>query len=212
MSRRPKLILCSQDAGLIAHWQRALGTGGTTITSCFQALHQLKLDFDAVVWVDLSLPDVPAWSHENWSWLLKQAGVKVVAASSNPKDNEAIQWLDIGCAAYCHAYSDAATLIQIQQVIRAGHVWIGQKLMQSLIHHAGRVAPLVPEPVLDWDTGLTQRERQVAILAANGASNHGIALDRGISERTVKAHLSAVFVKLNITDRLQLALRVHGIH
>ena len=52
----------------------------------------------------------------------------------------------------------------------------------------------------------------MAVLAANGASNQAIATDCGISERTVKAHLTAVFEKLNLTDRLQLALRVHGIH
>jgi DNA-binding NarL/FixJ family response regulator len=33
----------------------------------------------------------------------------------------------------------------------------------------------------------------------------------GITERTVRAHLSAVFEKLGVTDRLQLTLRVHGI-
>lgn len=212
MSRLPKLILCSQDAGLITHWQHAMGKGGSAVVPCFEALPQLNLNPDAVVWVDLSLADVPPWSHEIWSRVLNRTGIKVVAASSNPKDSEAIQWLDVGCAAYCHAFSDAATLIQIQQVVRAGHVWIGQKLMHSLIQSAGRVAALVPEPELDWATSLTQRERQVAILAANGASNHGIALDLGISERTVKAHLSAVFLKINVTDRLQLALRVHGIH
>ena len=53
---------------------------------------------------------------------------------------------------------------------------------------------------------------EVAILAANGASNLAIARDCKISERTVKAHLSAVFEKLNLTDRPPLALRVHGIH
>ena len=38
------------------------------------------------------------------------------------------------------------------------------------------------------------------------------ATDCGTSDRTGKAHLTAVFEKLNLTDRLQLALRVHGIH
>jgi DNA-binding NarL/FixJ family response regulator len=58
---------------------------------------------------------------------------------------------------------------------------------------------------------LTTREREVALLAANGASNKTIASDCDITERTVKAHLAAIFEKLHLTDRLQLALRVHGI-
>ena len=62
-----------------------------------------------------------------------------------------------------------------------------------------------------WRQALTQREVEIATLAAHGASNLSIASQCGITERTVKAHLSAVFEKLNVTDRLQLALRVHGI-
>jgi DNA-binding NarL/FixJ family response regulator len=73
------------------------------------------------------------------------------------------------------------------------------------------VAAPVPAQQIAWSEGLTQREVEIAVLAANGASNSLIASQCNISERTVKAHLSAVFSKLNITDRLQLALRVHGI-
>ena len=62
-----------------------------------------------------------------------------------------------------------------------------------------------------WSETLTAREKQVALLAAQGASNQRIAEDCDITERTVKAHLSAVFDKLGVTDRLQLALKVHGI-
>jgi DNA-binding NarL/FixJ family response regulator len=138
--------------------------------------------------------------------------MRIVAARSNPKDIEAITALDVGCAAYCHAFSDAHTLAQITQVIEAGHVWIGKSLMQRLIQTAGSAGAFIPAPTTDWAEGLTQREREVSVLAANGASNQAIAEDCGISERTVKAHLSAVFGKLNITDRLQLALRVHGIN
>ena len=82
--------------------------------------------------------------------------------------------------------------------------------MHRLLHGARALAPS-GKPAVQWDQGLTQREREVALLAANGASNSDIATECGISERTVKAHLTAVFAKINITDRLQLALRVHGI-
>ena len=63
----------------------------------------------------------------------------------------------------------------------------------------------------NWATPLTEREREVAQLAAVGDSNLSIALALGITERTVKAHLKAVFEKLDLSDRLQLALRVHGV-
>lgn len=212
MSRPLNLIFVSGDTGLLEHWQRALPPGNLIIVSRFNDLWRLKLDQDTLALIDLSELDVPLWNDEQWKRLVHEHKARIVAASSNPKDSEAIEALDAGCAAYCHAFSDAATLIQVIQVVQAGHVWIGKTLMQRLIQSAGRVAAPAIETVANWRDGLTLREREVAILAANGASNHHISLDCKISERTVKAHLSSVFVKLNLTDRLQLALRVHGIH
>jgi DNA-binding NarL/FixJ family response regulator len=212
MSHPLDLVLVSNDAGLLEHWQRTFHPGKQILASRFKDLCQHSLTPNTLVWIDLSLPDIPRWSGDQWKHLLHGQKVRVVAASSNPKDSEAIEALDAGCAAYCHAFSDAGTLLQVAQVVQAGHVWIGKTLMQRLIQSAGRAAGLSHEPAADWGGGLTQREREVAILAANGASNHHISLDCKISERTVKAHLSAVFEKLNLTDRLQLALRVHGVN
>ena len=67
-------------------------------------------------------------------------------------------------------------------------------------------------PEANWRSDrLTDRESEVTLQAAHGATNAEIADALGITERTVKAHLSAVFDKLGVSDRLQLALRVHGI-
>ncbi len=62
-----------------------------------------------------------------------------------------------------------------------------------------------------WLNLLSEREREVARLAASGESNLAIAQALNITERTVKAHLSSCFEKLEVTDRLQLALKVHGL-
>jgi DNA-binding NarL/FixJ family response regulator len=212
MSHPLKFVFVSNDAGLLEHWQRVLRTDNAIIVRRFSDLLPLKLIPGTLVLIDLSVPDVPLWKDEPWRRLVHEQLGRVVAASSSPKDDEAIEALDAGCSAYCHAFSDAATLIQVTQVVQAGHVWIGKTLMQRLIQSAGRFALPAAVPVVDWREGLTPREREVAVLAANGASNHHISLDCNISERTVKAHLSSVFEKLNLTDRLQLALRVHGIH
>jgi DNA-binding NarL/FixJ family response regulator len=51
---------------------------------------------------------------------------------------------------------------------------------------------------------LTERERQIATLAGNGVSNKDIALDIGISVRTVEGHLYQVFTKLGVSSRSDL--------
>ena len=56
---------------------------------------------------------------------------------------------------------------------------------------------------------LTSREVMVAKLVGRGESNREIAAELEITERTVKAHLSAIFTKLGVRDRVQLALTVN---
>ena len=58
---------------------------------------------------------------------------------------------------------------------------------------------------------LTGREQMVAEQVALGASNREIAEKLEITERTVKAHLSAIFAKLGARDRVQLALKMNNI-
>jgi DNA-binding NarL/FixJ family response regulator len=212
MKRSPNTILVTHDQGLLAHWKKALGTTKQTVASEIEAFFQVNPPVPCVAWIDLSIARRPDWAANVWRPILQSEHIRVVAASSNPNDNEAMQALDAGCAAYCHAFSDAATLKQVREVVDAGHVWIGKNLMQRLLHGINHALPRAPAPDAAWREGLTAREIEVANLAANGASNLAIATQCQISERTVKAHLSAVFNKLNITDRLQLALRVHGIH
>jgi DNA-binding NarL/FixJ family response regulator len=204
-------LFVSHDQGLIAHWQTAFEETNPLVIGQMDEFFRYKSKSPCVVWLDVSLPMRPNWDSASWAAVLQSDHFRVIAASSNPNDNDAMLALDAGCVAYCHAFSDTATLKQVRDVVEAGQVWIGKNLMQRLLHGVSRLLPKTATPDAAWREGLTAREIEVAILAANGASNQSIAVQCKISERTVKAHLSAVFVKLNITDRLQLALRVHGI-
>ena len=214
MTRQNKIVLISGDEGLIEHWKLAFKNVKPSILNTFKDLTQINPSDASLIWLDLSTKDVPQWNDPAWGRVLNKNGthLKLIATSSNPKDSEAIEALDAGCSGYCHAYSDSANLLQVVQVVNAGQVWIGKTLMHRLIRSAGTAAQVSQPTSKDWSESLSPREREVAILAANGASNQDIAKNCRISERTVKAHMSAVFDKLNLTDRLQLALRVHGIH
>ncbi len=203
-------LFLSHDGGLIKHWTQAIGSSAVMPVDPANPLAHIRQGM-GTVWLDLSIPSLPSWSHPEWRRILQKLQLKVVAASSSPSDDEGMAALDAGCAAYCHAFSDALTLKRIQEVVEADNVWIGRNLMNRLLRSTARAGQGLANKSSDWGQGLTVRELEVAQLAANGASNQAIATQCLITERTVKAHLSSVFEKLNITDRLQLALRVHGI-
>lgn len=136
------------------------------------------------------------------------AGARVVVMSPTPGEREAMHCLNRGAVAYCHLEAAPAQLREIAVVVRHGGIWMLPELVQRLMRLSRRVVPVPARPALD---GLTAREVMVAERVARGASNQEIAGDLAISERTVKAHLSSIFGKLQVRDRVQLALVMNDI-
>lgn len=162
-------------------------------------------------------------------------GVPLVVLSDLPADEEALAALAAGARGYLNSHAQARLLQRVAAVMQQGGLWIGESLMQRLLRASARIAQAGPVPVpqplpaptppptvaappqgdpasagLDWARGLTGREQQVALRVASGESNKEVARALGITERTVKAHVGAVLEKLQLRDRLQLALRVNG--
>lgn len=69
-----------------------------------------------------------------------------------------------------------------------------------------KAVKVLAEQQIDLLASISKRERQVIGLVAEGLSNKAIAKDLNITEKTVKAHLTNIFSKLGLKDRLQLAL------
>lgn len=135
-------------------------------------------------------------------------GTPVVVLSNVPEDDQGLAVLAAGAVGYSSALTLPEVLRQVAKVVENGGLWVGAPLMRRFMQSlaAGRASP--PGPTLDQ---LSQRERQVAEAAARGSTNKEIARAMGITERTVKAHLSASFEKLGVRDRVQLALRIRGV-
>lgn len=84
-------------------------------------------------------------------------------------------------------------------------LWVGAPgLVKSLIRLNGRRASSSDESLVE---PLTAREMEVIQLMAQGLANKQIALTLGISEHTVKFHLSSLYAKLNITSRTEAVKR-----
>ncbi len=94
--------------------------------------------------------------------------------------------------------------------VSKGEVWVPRKLITRLISElaSGTVSSeRRKDPATRKSMSrLTPRELEVAQMVHTGGNNKMIARELAISERTVKAHLSAIFRKLNIENRLHLAL------
>lgn len=128
--------------------------------------------------------------------------VKVLVLSSMPNFQEGVALLQQGVRGYGNAYMQKVHLLQAISTIMNNAVWLYPEMMQELILY-GSKAVATNDDVLK---SLSTREKEVAREIENGLSNKEIAAALGITERTVKAHLSAVFEKLGVSDRLALAM------
>ncbi len=132
---------------------------------------------------------------------------KIIVLSNQPHAAEALNAFKAGARGYCHAQSAPAMFQQVAEIVLAGGVWVGQEFMPYLLRGVD-LAVSADQPSKESDLhSLTAREREVVVEVCRGASNKEIAKELGITERTVKAHLTAVFEKLGIRDRVQLIVR-----
>jgi len=148
-----------------------------------------------------------AWLEKTMSEIAKKfQASKIVVLANSPNQAEALTVISKGAAAYCHAYSAASVLNELKTVVLHGGIWLGRDLLQTLIGASRELVHNPSEQVHQALSLLTAREKEVALQASTGMSNKEIARILKITERTVKAHISATLEKLGLKDRLQLAL------
>jgi two-component system nitrate/nitrite response regulator NarL len=160
------------------------------------------------LWLDLS--SVPAEARLASVREACTLGLPVVAMVGVPDEAEAFSVLTGGAHGYCHVEAASEQLLEIALVVEHGGLWMPPPLMQRFLSLSTRVIPPAA-PEVHQLNDLTSRELMVAGQVAHGASNREIAETLEITERTVKAHLSAIFEKLGVRDRVQLALRMNNI-
>lgn len=132
---------------------------------------------------------------------------RIFLLSDQPDHEEGLTFLKFGIVGYANTYISSQRLAEALHVIVSGRVWLGQKVIQHLIQEAQSKASGATENVPDPRLAvLSPMERRVAELVALGRTNLDIASELGIVERTVKAHLTAIYIKLHIGNRLSLAL------
>ncbi|MFA5941429.1 MAG: response regulator transcription factor [Sinimarinibacterium sp.] len=129
----------------------------------------------------------------------------LVALSLKPDALESMRLFEAGASGYCHALAVPDLLRQVDIVVRNGGLWVGPDLMSRAVAAAARLEVRAGADARMLD-GLSPRERDVAEQVVSGASNKEIAQKLGITLRTVKAHMGAIFEKLAVRDRLQLVL------
>jgi DNA-binding NarL/FixJ family response regulator len=105
----------------------------------------------------------------------------------------------------------ADQLLKAIEKVNKGEVWIERSMMGSMIQELSK--PPMVDPEMVKIESLTDREREVIALVGEGLKNKQVGERLFISETTVTHHLSSVFSKLDVSDRLELIIYAfrHGL-
>jgi len=133
------------------------------------------------------------------------ADSRVLIIGSDCTITEQIALLKQGTRGYFDTSVSLEKLNEAAQCILHGEVWIERHVISGLIDELTHV-PLISEEQKQAVATLSPKELEVAKLVSHGATNKMIAKNMTITERTVKAHLTTIFHKMNLKDRLSLAI------
>jgi two-component system nitrate/nitrite response regulator NarL len=163
-------------------------------------VHELRPD---ILLLDLSMPGAHGLDA------LREIGgnhpTRTVLLTGAIEEAELATALQLGARGV--VMKDAATSLLIKAIrgVMAGEYWVGRDRVSRLVE-ALRLQLRERQPSKSPDFGLTDRELEVIAAIVAAYSNREIATKLGISEKTVKRHLTNVFEKLGVSNRLELAL------
>ncbi len=206
------ILLASAARDVLSNWERALqGMAGILAVRQFESLKEgMARVAPRILVLDLELPGLDG---ARGVAALRRAspGTRITVLSAVVSDELEIALFKLGVRGCARRDTDPQLLKRIVLAIEQGEMWIRRAIMPRLVDELGaRNRPDIYPPSAAGDelALLTEREREIVRLIGNGESNKEIARELCITERTVKAHLTGIFRKLGVADRVRLALRI----
>ena len=188
-------ILKGED-GIDVAWQASDGT---------EALTTLRDQPVDVVLLDVRMPglDGLATLEELRGW---QTRPRVIVLTTFNTDDYVVRALKLGADAFLLKDADPARLVEAIQRVAAGENVLAPDVTRTLITVATD-APAAGDPsARALVAALTEREREVAVLMTQGLTNNQIGTRLHLSLASVKSHLTSLFVKLGVDNRVSAAM------
>jgi two-component system, NarL family, nitrate/nitrite response regulator NarL len=179
-----------------------------------QVLEVLQQHEPDVLLLDLKMPGLDGLATLQRLQAVKNKTRVIVLTASDDK-NEFVQAMKLGTSGIVLKQTATELLIKSIRKVHAGEIWLDSHTTAAVIRQfvANDESPSAPvqAPARERERSpLSQREREIVALVAQGFKNKEMAEKMFISEQTVKNHLHNIFDKLGVSDRLELAL--YAIH
>jgi DNA-binding NarL/FixJ family response regulator len=179
-----------------------------------QVLDVLQQHDPDILLLDLKMPGLDGLATLQRLQVSKNKTRVIVLTASDDK-NEFVQAMKLGTSGIVLKQTATELLIKSIRKVHAGEIWLDSHTTAAVIRQfvANDEQTSAPPQAVPRDrerSPLSQREREIVALVAQGFKNKEMAEKMFISEQTVKNHLHNIFDKLGVSDRLELAL--YAIH
>lgn len=199
-----KIILFTNMPSIKKHWQNALENSYITIViDTFEKLIEyLQKDKNKIVIMldEMSLNSVDSVLEE----LKLYPNAIVLLFNALPNVHHASTLLGSGIKGYENTYINRDNLFKMLEAVQKGNNWLFADLTYYIINNYMQNKSR-SEP--DFFSSFTQKEKEIALMVADGLSNKEIAQREKIALSTVKGHIHHIFEKAGVTDRISLALK-----
>lgn len=142
--------------------------------------------------------------------------VRVIVLTASEDKNEFVQAMKLGCSGIVLKQTAPELIVKSIRKVHSGEIWLDSHTTAAVMRQfAAPTDAISGAPSKGRERSpLSQREREIVGLVAQGYKNREMAEKMFISEQTVKNHLHNIFDKLGVSDRLELALyAIHkGLH
>ncbi|MGA2194455.1 MAG: response regulator transcription factor [Bryobacteraceae bacterium] len=198
-----KLLALEEDFEVVAQAQDG--------RQVLDVLQQYEPD---ILLLDLKMPGLDGLATLQRLQVVKNKTRVIVLTASDDK-NEFVQAMKLGTSGIVLKQTATELLIKSIRKVHAGEIWLDSHTTAAVIRQFvaaddSTPASAQPAPRDRERSPLSQREREIVALVAQGFKNKEMAEKMFISEQTVKNHLHNIFDKLGVSDRLELAL--YAIH
>jgi DNA-binding NarL/FixJ family response regulator len=164
------------------------------------AVAEATSDLDAV-FVDLMMPGLAGEAAvKEFARRRPELPVIVLSSSENPSDVKRV--LSAGALGYIPKSASPQTVLSALQLVLTGNIYVPPLLAHVPAHDTGASTGVKRASTRDQ---LTERQIDVLKQLRDGVSNKEISSRLGIAEKTVKAHVAAIFKTLNVVNRTQAA-------
>jgi DNA-binding NarL/FixJ family response regulator len=135
---------------------------------------------------------------------------QVIVLTTFQADEQVLSALRVGASGFLLKDTPPAEILNAVRLVAAGDAMLSPSVTRTLLSHFGDTeATERRRAAAQRLATLTDREREVALAVGSGASNAEVAASLFMSEATVKAHVSRLFTKLDVTSRVHIAIVVH---